>query len=279
MTLLEKVRRFAERRRQILLDRLKSENEVDTKEVQWQGYNSDGHAIVKNNDKTEVVDGQGLTSNRSNKSLILDKAGTVEYKKKAEPPAPRPERKPVAAASSPASKKKSSLLTADPSSEFSLAIIKKQKEVAIDVICIAVIDENDGTNTNTAWANFRATYPERRFFLLRPNSGYGGTLFVPSAFGSDPKATFLNVSNSADWYSISGLNNEPLGAQCILFIDQSGSMDINTVITSYNSFKSNAIARQNKVAVVDNASEDYITPFYISDDTFRTDNYVSNWPR
>ena len=128
MTLLEKVRRFAERRRQILLDRLKSQNEADTKEVKWQGYNSDGHAIVKNDDKTEVVDGQGLTSNRSNKSLILDKAGTVEYKKKAEPPAPRPDKKPIAAASPPVSKKKSSLLTADPTSEFSLAIIRRREE-------------------------------------------------------------------------------------------------------------------------------------------------------
>ena len=244
--------------------------------MQWKGYNDDGIPNVKKGDKTETADGQGYISNPQNKNMILDKTGTVEYAKKTDLITPRYEKTPLAPQKPAAKKKKVAAQPPAGTTEFALAIIKKK--VAVDVICIAVIDENNGTNTDSDWAAFRAAYPKRRFFLLQPNTGFGSSLYVPPAFSTDPNATHLTVSTTADWYSIAGLDQEFVGAQCILFIDQSGSMTINTVISSYNSFKSQAIARQNKVAVVDNTSEDYIAPFYISDEFFNVANYQPDWP-
>lgn len=277
MSLLDRIKRFAEERRAMLLEEIEQVREADTAKVQWKGYNDDGMPNIKKGSKTETADGQGYTSNPQNKNMILDKTGTVEYAKKTDLITPRYEKTPLILQKPAAKKKKVAAQPPSSVTEFALAIVKKK--VATDVICIAVIDENNGRNTDSDWAAFRAAYPMRRFFLLKPASGYGGTLYVPSAFSSDPLATFQAVSTSANWYTIAGLDQEPLGAQCILFIDQSGSMSLNTVITSYNIFKANAITRENKVAVVDNTSEDYIAPFYISDDFFNVDNYQPNWPQ
>lgn len=263
----------------MLLEQLKTDNEVDTTKVQWKGYNSDGLPVVKNGAKTEVADGQGLISNNQNKNMIYDRSGSVEYPRRKELITPRYQKKPLQIERPRAAKKKVGAQIPTSGSEFALAIIKKN--VAIDVICIAVIDENNDRNTDTAWAAFREAYPQRRFFLLQPNTNFG-VLYVPPAFSSDDRATYQTVSVDpavSDWYTISGLNNEAPGAQCILFIDQSGSMTINTVLDSYLLFKSKAIERSNKVAVVDNSSEDYIAPFYISDDYFNVANYQSNWPQ
>lgn len=277
MSLLDRVKRFAEERRAMLMEQLESENDTDTAKVKWKGFNSDGMPNVQKGSKTEKADGQGYVSNPLNQSMIYDETGSVEYAKKTDSVNPIYEKTPLEAVRPALRKKKTAAQLPSNASEFAIAIIKKQ--VAIDVICIAVIDENNGTNTSADWAAFRAAYPSRRFFLLEPNSGFGGTLYVPPAFSTDSNATHQNVSVTADWYSIAGLDQEPLGAQCILFIDQSGSMTINTVISSYNSFKSQAIARSNKIAVVDNSNEDYIAPFYIADDYFNVPNYQSNWPQ
>ena len=277
MSLLDRIKRFAEERRAMLMEQLGSEKDTDTAKVQWKGYNTDGTPNVKNGSKTETADGQGYVSNPLNQNMIYDRAGSVEYTKKTDSVRSRYEKAPLQAQKPAPRKKKTAAQPPSSVTEFALAIIKKK--VAVDVICIAVIDENNGRNTDSDWAAFRAAYPKRRFFLLEPASGFSGTLYVPSAFSSDPLATHQAVSTNADWYTIAGLDQEPLGAQCILFIDQSGSMTINTVINSYNSFKSKAIQRQNKIAVVDNQSEDYIAPFYIQDDYFNVPNYQSNWPQ
>ena len=277
MSLLDRIKRFAEERRAMLLEEIEQVREADTAKVQWKGYNDDGIPNVKKGSKTETADGQGYISNPQNKNMILDKTGTVEYARKTDLITPRYEKTPFIPQKPVVKKKKVAVQPPSSVAEFALAIIKKK--VAADVICIAVIDENNSRNTDSDWAAFRAVYPNRRFFLLQPNTGFGGGLYVPSAFSSDPLATHLTVSTSANWYRLAGLDQEPLGAQCILFIDQSGSMTINTVINSYNSFKADAILRQNKVAVVDNGNEDYIAPFYISDDYFNVDNYQPNWPQ
>lgn len=276
--LLERIKRFAEERRRMLIEFLEAQNEEDTTVAKWKGYDADGYPIVQKGNKTETADGQGGISNRINSPLILDKSGSVEYPKKTSLDIPLYKKPPEPERAKPIFKKKSAPQTDTRANEFGIAIIRKQ-ELEIDVICIAVIDENNATNTDSAWAAFRAAYPFRRFFLLQPNTQYPDDLYVPSAFSSDSNATHQIVSTTADWYNISGLNTEPEEAQCILFIDQSGSMTIQTVIDSYNSFKTKATARRNRVVVVDNASEDYIAPFYISDDTFKVDPYVSNWPQ
>ena len=277
MSLLDRIKRFAEERRAMLMEQLESENDTDTDKVKWKGFNSDGMPNVQKGSKTEKADGQGYVSNPLNQSMIYDDTGSVEYAKKTDSVNPIYEKTPPEARKPALRKKKTAAQLPSNSSEFAIAIIKKQ--VAIDVICIAVIDENDNTNTSADWAAFREAYPYRRFFLLQPNTGYNASLYVPPAFSTDANATHQIVSTTADWYTIAGLDQEFVGAQCILFIDQSGSMTINTVITSYNSFKAKAIQRQNKIAVVDNTSEDYIAPFYISDDYFNVPNYQSNWPQ
>lgn len=278
MSLLAKVKSFAENARAVLMDKLRAEMEADTAKVKWQGYNSDGIPLVKNGDQVETARGQGGISNQGNSSQIYDKAGSVEYPKRTQQVNTRYNKKPLEDEQPLRTRKKVADVLPSSASEFALAIVKKN--VAADVICIAVIDENNGTNTETDWALFRAAYPQRRFFLLQPDTGFGGGgLFVPSAFSTDNLATHQVISTSADWYSIAGLDQEPIGTQCILFIDQSGSMTINTVLASYNSFKSQATTRLNKVAVVDNGNEDYIAPFYIIDDYFNVANYQSNWPQ
>lgn len=279
MSLEDKVRRFAEERRAMLEEQLAQENKADTAKVTWQGFNDDGYPLVKKGDKTEAVDGQGYVSNRKNKSMIYDNAGSVEYFKKNQSKLSRYQRDQPEAKASVTAKKKTSNLVIPDAGSYAIAIVTP---VEADVTCIAVIDENDNTNTDSDWAAFRQAYPERMFFLLKPRTGYNASLYVPPAFSTDVNATYRTVAVDPavdDWYDIANLQYKPYGAQVILFIDQSGSMTIADVEDSYLLFKQKCTARQNKVAVVDNTSEDYIAPFYIADDYFNTPGYQSNWPQ
>ena len=279
MSLEDKVRRFAEERRAMLEEQLAQENKADTAKVTWQGFDENGYPLVKKGDKTETVDGQGYVSNQKNKSMIYDDAGSVEYFKKKKSQLSRYQRNlPEAKARITAKKKTSNLVIPDAGS-YAIAIVTP---VEPDVTCIAVIDENNGANTDSAWAAFRQTYPQRMFFLLEPQTGYTDTLYVPPAFSTDVNALWRTVVVDPavdDWYEIANLQYKPYGSQVILFIDQSGSMTIADVEDSYLLFKSKCTARQNRVAVVDNTSEDYIAPFYIADDYFNTPGYQSNWPQ
>tara|TARA_B100000003_G_C10906762_1_gene361518 strand:+ start:707 stop:1540 length:834 start_codon:yes stop_codon:yes gene_type:complete len=277
MSLEDRVKKFAEERRAMLEEQLAQENEADTAKVKWQGFNTDGHPVVKNGDKTETVEGQGFISNKKDKSMIYDDTGSVEYYKKKKSELSRYQKDQTKKKKPAVAKKKTASLIHSEVGNYAIAITSN---VAIDVICIAVIDENNNRNTDADWAAFRAEYPLRRFFLLQPSTGFG-TLYVPSAFSSDANATHQTVSIDpavSDWYTIAGLDQEPLGAQCILFIDQSGSMTINTVGDSYDLFKQKCTDRGNKVAVVDNTSEDYIAPFYIENDYFRG-IWTPEWPQ
>lgn len=274
MSLEDRVKKFAEERRAMLEEQLAQENEADTAKVKWQGFNSDGHPVVKNGDKTETANGQGFIANKKDKSMIYDDTGSVEYYKKKKSSLSRYERSQINKKKPAVPKKKTANLTHSELASYALAITST---VDSNVICIAVIDENDNRNTDADWAAFRAEFPQRRFFLLQP--GTTG-LYVPSAFSSDADATHQTVSidpGVSDWYTIAGLDQQPVGAQCILFIDQSGSMNIFTVEDSYNLFKEKCTTRNNKVAVVDNGREDYIAPFYIENDYFRG-IWVPEWP-
>ena len=156
MSLLDRIKRFAEERRAMLMEQLESENEndADTAKVKWKGFNDDGIPNVQKGSKTETADGQGYVSNPFNQSMIYDKTGTVEYAKKTDLITPRYEKTPLIPRDPAVKKKKVAAQPPSSTTEFALAIIKKK--VAIDVICIAVIDENNGTNTSADWAAFRA---------------------------------------------------------------------------------------------------------------------------
>ena len=82
MSLSDKLANFAEQQRTFLMEQVKSLQSADTAEVKWQGYNSDGIPIVRNNDKVQTADGQGHISKRGNSSMILDQSGSVEYQRR-----------------------------------------------------------------------------------------------------------------------------------------------------------------------------------------------------
>lgn len=124
------------------------------------------------------------------------------------------------------------------------------------VVCISVIDESNQNTTETVirsdWLNFRSSYPNRPFFLLQPlgttTSGSGKNnsiddLKIPVEFNSDALATYSvvnrdngSVFSASDWFSICGLSTYPANTLVSLFIDTSGSMDLDTVRASYNKF-------------------------------------------
>ena len=118
-------------------------------------------------------------SNRKNKSMIYDNAGSVEYFKKNQSKLSRYQRDRQKQRHSVTAKKKTSNLVIPDAGSYAIAIVTP---VEADVTCIAVIDENDNTNTDSDWAAFRQAYPERIFFLLKPRTGYNASLCVPPAF-------------------------------------------------------------------------------------------------
>lgn len=70
-----------------------------------------------------------------------------------------------------------------------------------------------------------------------------------------------NTANVSDWYTLCGLDNIPNGSKIVLFIDNSGSMTTNTVRASLNQFLLKLQERSITIEIVENANEDWITPF------------------
>lgn len=66
---------------------------------------------------------------------------------------------------------------------------------------------------------------------------------------------------ASDWYDICNIDSVPNGSKISLFIDNSGSMVTNTVRASVNKFLKKLSERDITVVVVENAAEDWITPF------------------
>ena len=125
------------------------------------------------------------------------------------------------------------------------------------VLCISVIDEDEATgsatvdaqNRNADWVQFRASWPDRQFFLLQPlNSTYSSSLQLPIGWnGVGPIIVARdngNVAAASDWYALCDLdNNLSVGGKVALFVDNSGSMTTATVQASYNLFLSRLTGR------------------------------------
>ena len=130
---------------------------------------------------------------------------------------------------------------------------------------VAVIDEDDsqGPTTMTAqWTSFRTDYPDRCFHLLEPYlsnysnrsnpNGIGSSIAIPTAFINELSAgtTFHSrvnrdggsTASRSDWWDLIGADVLPSGAKIGLCIDNSGSMNVNTVTSSLNLFKQKAAA-------------------------------------
>ena len=106
---------------------------------------------------------------------------------------------------------------------------------------ITVIDESDVSNStiDSSWNSFRLRYPNSRFYLLDPG---GGGLYTPQAFRNNPLAfgpITVNRDNGStgsrsDWFNICNLSSLPRGSIVSLMIDNSGSMNSDTVRASIN---------------------------------------------
>ena len=130
---------------------------------------------------------------------------------------------------------------------------------------VAVIDEDDSQSLNTMtaqWTSFRTDYPDRCFHLLEPYlsnysnksnpNGIGSSIAIPTAFINELSAgtTFHSrvnrdggsTASRSDWWDLIGADVLPSGAKIGLCIDNSGSMNVNTVTSSLNLFKQKAAA-------------------------------------
>lgn len=170
-----------------------------------------------------------------------------------------------------------------------------------NVTCIAVIDENQDVGTpveiqarvNAQWADFRARFPRRVFHVIQPiywqigdgqweeAPGEPYVVYMPEADDSRLHGPHRVRRDSGlvhareDWYSICGLDRLPNDSSVVLFVDQSGSMTLDTVRASYDLFLARCAARGIQVLPVFNANEDYITPFYNFDDVPGSGSQVS----
>jgi len=266
MSLQDRIRAYAEAARLSLLNQVKQDNNKKQQgSATWVGYNSDGNGIVKQNGVLRVVRVIGNASIPSGATVYVDNENTIEYSNnvKAETQSVLPEKK---------KPKRTEAYTV----KSRPVILQDERDF---VICIAVIDENDGDQVNAKWSLFRSLYPNRPFYLLRPVP-QADTLTIPSVkWGPNYLAYYHEVCRStctSDWFNLAELNGANRGANVILFVDTSGSMTLNTVLLSYNLFKSKAISANLKVKNVFNGSEDYIEPFFVPDTFFN--NYTSNWP-
>ena len=81
-SLEELVQEFARRARLQLMQQIEEQQDADTSTAKWQGYDADGNPIVKDGDQTKVVRGIGDTGLVRGQRVILDNAGSIEYKRR-----------------------------------------------------------------------------------------------------------------------------------------------------------------------------------------------------
>lgn len=153
-----------------------------------------------------------------------------------------------------------------------------------NITCIAVIDENDNetqVSVNTKWAAFRAAFPRRKLFLLRPVGWEEYPLYIPEQAGArfvgpiSVSRDHGNVGQRSDWYALCNLDTLPSGSSIALFEDNSGSMFSSHVQASHDFFVERLSARGISIVVVKNDLEDYITPFNRFLDVPGSNNVVS----
>ncbi len=124
-------------------------------------------------------------------------------------------------------------------------------------ISVSVIDEDSDYSPgqkNADWAAYRASYPDRPFYVLAP----GGYVAPPAGWngGTYSVARMPGVSN---WFS---LLSGPLAnaSSVLLWIDNSGSMTTGTVSGSLSLFRTNCAAAGIRVCTKSGGSENWIGP-------------------
>jgi hypothetical protein len=92
-----------------------------------------------------------------------------------------------------------------------------------------------------------------------PGAQANGLTFGPVIVNRDSG----NPDNITDWYKICKIDDLPEGSSIALFIDQSGSMTLNTVRASYDAFVAKLNEKNITITTVANSNEDWITPFLV----------------
>ena len=139
---------------------------------------------------------------------------------------------------------------------------------------ISVIDEDSRTSLSTLtndWTTFRASYPNRNFYLLQPQTSGAlrDGLKIPSNFASDPKAygpIAVNEDNgsssdASDWFTIANLGSLPSGRTVTYFVDNSGSLTKAKVQASINLLRQKCLAAGLNLVEFTDPNENWIAPF------------------
>jgi len=112
-----------------------------------------------------------------------------------------------------------------------------------DVVHVSVIDEDDSYNATTRtreWCIFRAAFPDRNFFLLRPLPQFSPLNLPQNWDGTGPITVgrpFSGSDNVTDWFAVMGLTDKiKSNTRVVLSVDNSGSMTLSTVRASYDLF-------------------------------------------
>ena len=138
-----------------------------------------------------------------------------------------------------------------------------EEDYATLVTCVSVIDEtqnsayNNQGYLNNVWEQspavigsgnssrgFRTAFPYRTFYILDPQGSGQSGINVPTNYPGDPNAygpIRVNRDNGStgsrsDWFAICNFQNLPYGTIVSIWIDISGSMDLDTVRASYDYF-------------------------------------------
>jgi len=146
------------------------------------------------------------------------------------------------------------------------------------VPCISIIDENSNqsqSQVNADWTEFRTAWPDRPFNILHAKNASGTAwegLTLPSnatqgvdyeyyQIERDPSTTLTSFSGSYDWFTLTGCDSLPGGATVALFIDDSGSMNVEDVQDQLGEFEADCAANNISIIRLYNGNEEMIRPF------------------
>ena len=146
------------------------------------------------------------------------------------------------------------------------------------VPCISVIDENSNQNqtqVNTDWTDFRTAWPDRPFHVLHaknqagtawdgltlPTNATQGVDYEYYQIERDPSTPLTSFTGTYDWFTLTGCDSLPSGATVALFIDDSGSLNVADVEDQLGEFEADCAANNISIVRLYNANEEFIKPF------------------
>jgi len=132
---------------------------------------------------------------------------------------------------------------------FSWVIVRDAETEGNEQFALQILDSSN----NVIATSPTITILDRSFIGSRHNKKTYGPIRVSRDNGYAP--------NASDWFDICNLDSLPDGSKIALFIDNSGSMTTDTVRASYNLLVQKLNQKNMEIIVVENANENWITPF------------------